>query len=82
MARTNYLKPKPKYLAETLRAYKKSSGMTSYDVGKAMNCTAENARAQMTKPAMRWSIRKLKRYCEVLNVPIEEALNAAAQELK
>lgn len=82
MARTNYLKPKPKYLAATLRAYKISNGMTSNDVGYALDCTPENARAQMNKPAISWNMRRLTRYCEVLHVPIEEALNAAAQELK
>lgn len=71
-------KPKINYLAALLRGYKLTAGLTSEQIGKMLGCTADNVRRQIGKPANQWNIGMLKRYCDVLGVPYEEAMIAAA----
>ncbi|MBR1565875.1 MAG: hypothetical protein IJ649_03835, partial [Oscillospiraceae bacterium] len=43
-------------LAAVLRGYKLASGLTSEELGKRLNCTADNVRRQIGKPADQWNI--------------------------
>ncbi len=79
MPRVRHLKPKFNLLAATLREYKRVSGMTSIDMAKKLGCTPENVRAQIAKPADKWRIGDLKRYCAVLGAPVEDVFQAAAR---
>ena len=72
--------PEVNHLAALFRAYRKATGLTSREIGAAMGCSPENARHQMNKPARLWTVGMLKAYCEVLHIPIKEALEAAAKE--
>ncbi len=77
---TGKKKPKPyNALAATLRGYKLASGLTSEQIGKKLGVTAENVRHQIGKPANQWNIGALKKYCDVIGCPYEEALAAAAK---
>ena len=74
-------KPKPKVneLAALFRAYRKETGMTSEKIAAKLGCSPENVRYQMNKPAADWNIGKLLEYCDVLGIPYEDALAAAAK---
>ena len=72
-------KPKPNYLAASLREYKRLAGMTSADIAAELGCTPDNVRGQIAKPADRWTIGQLRRYCEILGAPLAEVLAEAAR---
>ena len=82
MPKVNWIKPPPKvnYLAAVFRAYRKETGMTSADIGKALGCTPENVRCQMNKPADQWNVGQLMKYCDILHIPYDVAFAAAAQK--
>lgn len=67
------------HLAATLRGYKLASGLTSDEIGQRLGCSAQNVRHQMSKPAAQWQIGMLRKYCDAIGCPIEEALAAAAK---
>lgn len=72
--------PKPyNALASLLRGYKLASGMSAEDIGEKLGVTADNVRHQIGKPPNQWNIGMLKQYCDVLGIPYEEALSAAAK---
>lgn len=75
-------KPPPKinHLATLLRGYKLAAGMSSEELGTALGCTGDNVRHQLGKPADAWRIGELKRWCDALGVPYDEALAAAAKK--
>ena len=81
MPRLTWMKKTPavNYLAALLREYKRISGLTSEDIAKEMNCTAENVRAQIGKPAEMWSVGHLMRYCDIIGIPYQEAFEAATK---
>lgn len=68
--------PKINYLAGLFRDYRKAAGMTSAMIAGEVDCSAENARCQMNKPAEQWNVGQLMRYCDVLGIPYEEAFEA------
>lgn len=82
MPKVMWMKPPPKvnYLAAVFRTYRKERGMTSEDIGKALGCSPENVRCQLNKPAEKWNIGQLLRYCDVLGIPYDVALHAAAHK--
>lgn len=67
------------HLAGLFHTYRVARGMTSEDVGKAVGCSAGNARNQMRKPGRDWSVGQLIRYCDALGIPYQEAFEAAAR---
>ena len=71
--------PKANYLAALLNAYKKAKGLTCEEIAKRMGKSPEHVRHTMTRPVDEWRIGQLKEYCKLLDVPIEEALEAAAR---
>jgi len=71
--------PKINYLAGVFRDYRKIRQMTSAMVAEEMECSEENARCQMNKPAEQWNVGKLMRYCDVLGIPYEEAFEAVVK---
>ena len=72
-------KPKKKinYLAAILREYKRVSGLTSAQIGEALNVTPEYVRQLLGKPADKWNIGKLKEFCDIIGCPYSEAFEAA-----
>ena len=81
MPKVTWLKPKPKVneLSVLFAAYRKARNMTSAQIAEEIGCTAQNARVQMNKPGREWNIGQLLRYCDVLGIPYDEALAAAAK---
>ena len=68
------------HLAAVLREYKRASGLTSDEIGAKLGCSGENVRCQIGKPAAAWNIGKLLQYCDVLGIPYDVALQAAARQ--
>lgn len=72
--------PEVNHLAALFRAYRKATGLTSREIGKAVGCSPENARHQMNKPGREWQVGMLLKYCDVLGIPYKDALEAAAKK--
>ena len=70
---------KVNHLAALLREYKRAAGMSSAEIAEKLGCTADNVRRQIGKPADKWTIGALKRYCEAIGIPLDDALEAAAK---
>ena len=82
MPRVKYIRapePQVNHLAAVFRAYRKARGMTSAEIGQALGVSPENARYQMNKPGKLWTVGMLVKYCDVLGIPYQEALEAAAK---
>lgn len=79
MPKLTWIKPKVNELAALFAAYRKARNMTSTQIAEMIGCTPQNARVQMNKPGREWNIGQLLRYCDVLGIPYEEALAAAAK---
>lgn len=79
MPKIKWIQPKVNELAAVFRAYRKATGMSSADIGKALGVTPENARYQMNKPGRLWNVGKLCEYCDVLGIPYDIAFAAAAK---
>lgn len=79
MRKLSWMKPEVNELAAVFRAYRTARHMTSTQIAEEIGCTPQNARVQMNKPAKDWNIGQLFRYCDVLGIPYEEALAAAAK---
>lgn len=79
MPKVNWTR-KRNHLAELLRAYKQERKITSVVLGKTLGISPEAVRKQLTKPVDRWTIGQIKRYCDILSVPYEEAVLAAIQK--
>lgn len=69
--------PRVNYLAALLREYKRAAQRTSDDLAKELGCTPENIRGQIRKPAEKWTVGQLMIYCDLLQIPYEEAFSAA-----
>ena len=48
-------------------------------IGEALGMTPAAVRQQLRRPSDSWRIGTLRRYCEVLQCPLEEALKEAAK---
>lgn len=79
MPKVTWVKPKVNELAALFRAYRKARNMTSTQIAEEIGTTPGNARTQMNKPGREWNIGQLLRYCDVLGIPYDEALSAAAK---
>ena len=79
MPKIKWIKPKVNELAALFRAYRTARNMTSTQIAEKIGCTPQNARVQMNKPGREWNIGQLLRYCDVLGIPYDEALQAAAK---
>lgn len=79
MPKVTWIKPKVNELAALFSAYRKARHMTSAQIADAIGCTPQNARVQMNKPGRDWNVGTLLRYCDVLGIPYDEALQAAAK---
>jgi len=81
MPKVTWIKPpvKTNELAALFRAYRKAKNMTSTQLAEKLGCTSQNVRVQMNKPGKEWKIGQLLKYCDALEIPYEEALNAAAK---
>jgi len=66
-------------LAAVLRGYKLASGLTSAEIGEKLGVTPEHARRLIGRTADQWNIGALKRYCDVIGCPYQEALEAAGK---
>lgn len=75
-------KPKPKpfnALAAVLRGYKLASGLTADQIGKRLGVTGDHVKHMIARPADQWNIGALKRFCDVIGCPYQEALEAAGK---
>ena len=79
MPKVTWMKPKVNELAALFSTYRKARRITSVQIAEEIGCTPQNARVQMNKPGKDWNIGMLLRYCDVLGIPYEEALSAAAK---
>lgn len=81
MPRLRSLRPKRpvNHLAALLREHKRASGMTSEDLGRQLGCSADHVRHQIGRPADAWTVGQIKRYCDAIGIPYEEAFAAAAK---
>lgn len=75
----NKAPPAVNYLQATLDAYKRARKMTSEDVAKKLGVSSGTVRTQMRKEARLWTVGQLMKYCDVLEVPYEEAFRAATK---
>ena len=71
--------PKVNYLEAVMKGYKRARGMTSEDIAKKLGCSPENVRTQLRKPAGDWKVGTVMRYCDILQIPYEEAFREAAK---
>ena len=85
MPKVKWIKPKVNELAALFRTYRTARHMKDYTggqnryVAEKIGCTPQNARVQMNKPGRDWNVGMLLRYCDVLGIPYDEALQAAAK---
>lgn len=79
MPKVKWIKPKVNELAALFRTYRTERHMTSTQIAEKIGCTPQNARVQMNKPGKDWNVGMLLRYCDVLGIPYDEALQAAAK---
>ena len=79
MPKVKWIKPKVNELAALFRTYRTARHMTSTQTAEKIGCTPQNARVQMNKPGRDWNVGMLLRYCDVLGIPYDEALQAAAK---
>ncbi len=81
MPKVNWAKVKPKvnYLAALFSAYQKACGMTQEQVAKKVGCSVPNVSIQIGKDVDLWTIGQIRKYCAALNVPLQEALEAAGK---
>ena len=79
MPKVTWIKPKVNELAALFSTYRKARHMTSAQIADIIGCTPQNARVQMNKPGRDWNVGMLLRYCDVLGIPYDEALQAAAK---
>lgn len=83
MPKLTWMKKKPeiKYLSALFTAYRQATGITSDQIGAQLGCTGDNVRAMLRRPGKMWRIGELFRFCEILNVPISEAIEAVTKEI-
>lgn len=82
MPKVTWIKPTPvkvNELAALFTAYRRARNMSSAAIAAEIGCSPSNARCQMNKPGKEWNIGQLLRYCDVLGIPYDEALTAAAK---
>lgn len=79
MPKVKWIKPKVNELAALFATYRKARHMTSTQIAEQIGCTPQNARVQMNKPGRDWNVGMLLQYCDVLGIPYDEALQAAAK---
>lgn len=80
MPKVKWIQPvKVNELAALFTAYRRARRMNSEQIAREIGCSPSNARYQMNKPGRDWNIGQLLRYCDVLGIPYEEALSAAAK---
>lgn len=80
MPKLTWMKQSPpknvNHLAALLREYKRAQGITSAQMGAALGYVPETVRQQLRKPPESWKVMDLIRYCDLLQVPLDEAIEA------
>lgn len=79
-----YSKPKvppPNYLSEMLKRYKKAKRINDAEIAARVKTSRNTVNAYINQPPEKWNIGDLKRYCDVLGAPIDEALKAVEMSL-
>ena len=66
--------PKRNYLAEEMRYYKKSAGLTDEEIADRMDVCQSAVTRNFNKPAMEWRLKDLQKYCEIIGMPFANAL--------
>ena len=68
--------PAPMYLKELFLRYAKAYGMSCAEIGAALGCSAANVSQLLNRPTARWTVSQIGAFCDVLHVPISEAVAA------
>ena len=70
-----YCGPKVNFLRETLKVYKRSSGLTDENIAERMGWSRKKASNALNQPADAWRLGELKRYCRIVGCPLAEAVS-------
>lgn len=80
MPKVKWIQPvKVNELAALFTAYRRARGMNSAAIAEKIGCAASTARYQMNRPGREWRVGELMDYCDALNIPYQEALEAATK---
>ena len=80
MPKVSWLKPKINHLKVLLSGYRAEQRLTFDELGERLGCSGQNVKQQMNRPAGKWRIEQIEKYCSVLGIPVEDALKAAVQK--
>lgn len=76
-----YCEPKPNYLAETLRCYKRSSGLTSQMIADRTGQTRQTVQSKLLQKPGNWKLSDLTLICLIIGCPLSEAFDAYQKSL-
>ena len=74
---------KPKYFGGLIREYMRMQKITSEQLAtKVGNRSASTVRAMYARPATKWKVSDISRYCKALNIPLEESAENIIKEIR
>ena len=76
MPKTRNNKPKRDALLELVLGRKSSLGLSEKRLAEKMHFSRNTLRARLSAGSDNWTISELKRFCRVLDIPIEEMRQA------
>jgi len=68
--------PPPNYLSELFTRYMKAQHITTDILAAQLNCTGQNVRYKLSRPAAAWKIGEIESFCDLLNCPVDMAFEA------
>lgn len=83
MPRVTFLDKKKKlnYLSGLLRMYKDAAGLTSAQIANEIGYQPDSVRRKFNGPVEGWRVVDLIRVCDLLGVPVEEAIEATKRSM-
>ena len=76
MPKTRFDKPKRDALLELVLGRKSSLGLSEKRLAEKMHFSRNTLRSRLNDGSDNWTISELKRFCRVLDIPIEEMRQA------
>ena len=64
------------YVGALIRAYKDAAGVTSAKIAEVLNYQPDSVRRQIGKPVECWRAVDIIKYCDYLQIPMDEMLEA------
>lgn len=74
--------PPPNYIKELMQRYMKAQKLSTDFIGCKLGVSGAAVRHMINRPASAWTIDELRKYCNVLNIPLEDALKAAQNSME